>query len=167
MSEPRRGSLSVAGVFWMIVLLAGALPGGVLASEAHDDEDARLVGTWRTTVRFPGIPNEFFTLMAFNPGGTMTDRIADTPRTSLGTGVWKKLRGHGRFAVTFDVFEDTDSDGFFDRRLLVRLTIHLVDGDTLTATGTIDALTLDGTTLLAGPFPGALIKGTRMRVMRE
>jgi hypothetical protein len=166
MSKQRSRFLSV-GVLWMVVLLCGALPGAVLAGDLHDDGDARLVGTWRTTVRFPGAPNDFFTLMAVNPGGTMTDRIADTPRTSLAIGVWKKLRGHSKFAVTFEVFEDTDSDGFFDRRLLVRLTIHLVTDDTWTATGTIDALTLDGTTRLAGPFPSILLEATRMRVMRE
>jgi hypothetical protein len=64
-------------------------------------------------------------------------------------------------------FEDTDSDGSFDRRFLVRLTIQLVDDDTLTATGTIVDLTLDGTTLLAGPISGILSKATRMRVIRE
>jgi len=155
------------GAFWMIVLLCGALPGAALAADDHDDDAARLVGTWRTTVRFPGIPIDFFTLMVINPGGTMTDRFADGARTSLSCGVWKKLRGRGRFAVTFDGFEDTDSDGSFDRRFMVRVTIQLVDDDTWTATGTLDSLTLDGTTLLAAPLSGTLVKATRMRVIRE
>jgi hypothetical protein len=100
MSKRRSRLLSTIGVFWMIVLFCGALPG---AAQAADDQDhARLVGTWRTTVRFPGVPIDFSTLMVVNPGGTMTDRFADGPRTSLSCGVWKKLRGHGKFAATFE-----------------------------------------------------------------
>jgi hypothetical protein len=167
MSKQRSRFLSTIGFFWMIVLLCSALSSAALAADDHDDDDARLVGTWRTTVRFPGVPIDFFTLMVVNPGGTMTDRFADGARTSLSCGVWKKLRGHGKFAATFDGFEDTDSDGSFDRRFMVRMTIQLADDDTLTATGTIVDLTLDGTTLLAGPISGILTKATRMRVVRE
>ena len=167
MSKQRSRFMSVAGVFSIVALLCGGLPRAALAGGVNDDDDSRLVGTWRTTVLFPGVPNEFSTLMVVNPGGTMTDRIADTPRTSIASGVWKRLRGHSRFAATFEVFEDTDSDGFFDRRLRVRSTIQLVDDDTFTATNTLDVLTLDGATLTAGPFSGIVQEATRMRVIRE
>jgi hypothetical protein len=167
MSKQRSRFLSVVGVFWMIVLLCGALPGAVLAGDGNDDDDARLVGTWRTTVQFPGVPIDFSTLMVVNAGGTMTDRFADGPRTSLSSGVWRKLRGRGRFAATFEGFSDSDSDGSFDQRFLVRMTIQLMDDNTLTATGTLDTLTLDGTTPVSGSLSGILVKATRMRVMRE
>ena len=167
MSKQRSRFLSVVGVFWMVVLLCGVLPGAVLAGDWNDDEDATLAGTWRLTVRFPGVPNEFFSLMAVHPGGTMTDRFADSPRTSVSIGVWKKLRGHGKYAITFEGFVDTDSDGSFDFRFRIRSTLQLADDGTLTGTGTSDPLTLDGTTLLGPPSPGIVVKGTRMRVMRE
>jgi hypothetical protein len=167
MSKERSRFLSVVSVFWMIVLLCSALSGAAFAGGVNDDDDARLVGTWRTTVRFPGVPIDFSTLMVVNPGGTMTDRFADGPRTSLSSGVWKKLHGRGRFAATYEGFEDTDSDGSFDQRFLVRMTIQLLDDDTLTATGTLDTLTLDGTTMLSGSLSGILVKATRMRVIRE
>lgn len=166
MSKQRSRLLSIVACVWMITLLC-ALPGRAMAADDQDDDAARLVGTWRTTVRFPGIPIDFSTLMIVNPGGTMSDRFADGPRTSVSYGVWKKLRGHGKFAVTFEGFEDTDSDGSFDRRFLVRMTIQLVDDDTLTATATIVDLTLDGATLLSAPVSGILTKATRMRVIRE
>lgn len=81
--------------------------------------------------------------------------------------MWKKIRGHGNFAATFELFFDSDSNGLFDSRYRVRQTIHLSDDDTFTGTLTIDVLTLDGTTQVAGPFPGIPLEGTRMRVMRE
>ena len=67
----------------------------------------------------------------------------------MSSGVWKKIRGRGNFAATVEGFGDNDSDGFFDLRFRVRLTIQLLDRERFTATCTGDALTLDGTTLLA------------------
>lgn len=97
----------------------------------------------------------------------MTDRFASGPGSSVASGVWKKIPGLGNFATTFEGFEDTDSDGFFDQRFRVRLTIQLLDGDMLTFTGTAESLTLDGTTVLAGPFPGLHGQATRMYVIPE
>jgi hypothetical protein len=67
----------------------------------------------------------------------------------------------------FENFEDRNRDGTFDVRYRIRATYHVVDRDTMTATGTSDTLSVDGTTELAPPFPGATIQATRMRVIRE
>jgi hypothetical protein len=151
-------------VFWSIVLCC-ALTGAVFADDDDEGVTPSLQGTWRVAVN-TGTPNQFFSLMEFNKGGTMTEANS-TPRKTTSSGVWKRIRGHGNFAATFELFQDSDSDGSFDSRLRVRLTIHLLDNDTITGTSTVDVLTLDGTTQVAGPFPGIPLEGTRMRVMRE
>jgi hypothetical protein len=170
MSEQRSRFLSLIRVVWLIGLLCCALSGTVLFGEDQDHDDATLVGTWRTNIVFPGVPFEFFSLDVFNEGGTMTSRFGGGPSgpgTSLASGVWKKIPGRGNFAATFEGFDDSDSDGAFDRRFLARLTIHLLDRKRFTATGTIDNLTLDGTTPLGPPISGVTVEATRMRVIRE
>lgn len=170
MSQQRSRLLSTMGAFWMIVLLCSALSDAVLAADDRDQDDATLVGAWRTSVVFPGVPFEFFTLEVFNEGGTMTDRFGggpSGPATSVGSGVWKKIAGRGNFAATFEGFDDIDRDGVFDTRFRVRLTIHLLDRERFTATGTLENLTVDGAALLSPPFPGVTIEATRMRVIRE
>lgn len=167
MFEQRNRKLFAMGRVFCSLALCCALTGaGAVFADADDErETPNLQGTWRVTV-LPGTPNQFFSLMEFNKGGTMTE-AASTPRHTTSIGVWKKIRGQGNFAATFELFEDSNSDGSFDSRLRVRLTIHLSDDDTITGTSTIDVLTLDGTTQVAGPFPGFPLEGTRMRVMRE
>jgi hypothetical protein len=165
MSKQRSRFLSMMSVVWLIALLCGALPGAVLAGDDQDHDDATLVGTWRVTGN-PGTPQEFFSLVVFNKGGTMTVTNS-IPRITINSGVWKKIDGHGNFAATFEDFEDSNSDGAFDLRAPVRLTIHLLDDDSITGTGTVDVVTLDGTTQVAGPFPGIPFEGTRMQVIPE
>lgn len=170
MFQQRSRFLSMIGVFWMIVLLLSALPGAVLAADDQDRDGATLVGAWRTSIVFPGVPFEFFSLEIFNEGGTMTDRFGGGPSgpgTSVGSGVWKKIRGRGNFAATLEGFNDTDGDGVFDQRFRIRLTIQLLDRETFTATGTSDNLTLDGTTPLGPPFSGITVQATRMHVIPE
>lgn len=171
MSKQRRRFLSMMWVVWLIALLCGALPGTMLAGGGQDrDDDATLVGTWRISIIFPGAPFEFFSFQVFNEGGTMTDRLGGGPSgpgTSMGSGVWKKIAGRGNFAATFEGFDDSDSDGVFDRRFSVRATIHLLDRERFTQTNTIEFLTLDGTSLLGPPFLGTTVQGTRMHVIRE
>jgi hypothetical protein len=165
MFEQRNRKLFVMGhVFWSIVLCC-ALTGAVFAYDDEEGVTPSLQGTWRVTVN-PGTPQQFFSLMEFNKGGTMTEANS-TPGKTMSSGVWKKIRGHGNFAATFEVFQDGDSDGSFDSRIRVRLTIHFLDDDTITGTSTVDVLTLDGTTQVAGPFPGIPLEGKRMSVMRE
>jgi archaellin len=134
-----------------------------------DNDDERdtpsLQGTWRVTI-LPGAPNQFLSLMEFNEGGTMTEANSIAANTTS-IGVWKKIRGHRKFATTFELFFDSDSDGVIDSRYRVRTTIHLTDDDTFTGTFTLDVLTLDGTTQVAGPIPGLPLEGRRMKVMRE
>jgi hypothetical protein len=166
MSEQRSRLLCMLGAFWMIVLLCSALPGAVLAADDKDRDEATLVGTWRESVIFPGVPIEFSDLISFHEDGTLTERFGTGPALSAGIGVWKKV-GRGTFAVTFENFEDTDHDGTFDVRYRIRVTYHVVDRNTLTATGTSDTLSVDGTTQLAPSFPGATIQATRMHVIRE
>jgi hypothetical protein len=151
-------------VFWSIVLCC-TLTGAVFADDDDERVTPSLQGTWRVTI-LPGTPQQFFSLMLFNKGGTMTE-ASSTPRKTMSGGVWKEIRGHGNFAATFEQFHDSDSDGSFDSQVRVRLTIHLLDDDTITGTSTVDVLTLDGTTQVAGPFPGIPLEGTRMRVRRE
>ena len=164
MTQERRRLRSVISIVCSIALFAGGLSGVVFA--ADDRDDATLVGTWRQTVIFPGVPIEFSDLTAFHEDGTLTERFGTGPGLSAGIGVWKKI-GRGTFAVTFENFEDTNHDGTFDVRFRIRATYHVIDRDTLTATGTSDTLSVDGTTELAPPFPGATIQATRMRVMPE
>jgi hypothetical protein len=166
MLDQRNRKLFFMGrVFLMIALLCCALTGAVFADDDDEKVTTSLQGTWRVTVN-PGTPQEFFSLVEFNKWGTMTEE-ASTPRHTTSIGVWKKIHGDRDFAATFELFLDGDSDGFFDSRIRVRQTIHLLDDDTFTGTSTVDVLTLDGTTQLAGPFPGIPLEGTRMRVMRE
>jgi hypothetical protein len=166
-SKQRSRFLSMMWVVWLIALLSGVLPGTVLAGDDQDHDDATLVGTWRTRIVFPGPPNEFFSLEVFNKGGTMTDRFSSGPGLSVSSGVWKKIPGRGNFAATLEAFTDTNSDGFFDRRVRIRLTIHLLDHESFTATATTQALTLDGSTPLFPPVPGVTVQGTRMHVIPE
>jgi hypothetical protein len=159
MSIQRVRFLSTIRIVWLVALLCGS---PVLAGDDQDPNDARLVGTWRNTVN----GGMFFSITAFNQGGTMTDRFSLGPMVSVGNGVWTKIPGRGNFAATFEVFQDTNSDGFFDTRFRIRMTIRLLDHDRYTATFKGDAVSLDGTTLL-GPQPGGTIDGTRMQVIRE
>ncbi len=69
------------------------------------------------------------------------------------------------FAATFDAFNDSDFDNFFDLRLQIRLTLQL-EGDTITGTASILVLTLDNSQLLA-QISGFTLEGTRMAVIRE
>jgi len=171
MSEQRSRFLSLIRVLWLIGLLCCALSGTVLYGEDQErDDDATLVGTWRISIIFPGAPFEFFSFQVFNEGGTMTDRFGGGPSgpgTSMGSGVWKKIPGRGNFAATLEGFDDSDSNGVFDRRFRVRATIHLLDCERFTQSNTIENLTLDGTTLLGPPFSGIAVQGKRMRVIRE
>jgi len=162
--QPNRKRLVMGHVFWTVALCC-ALAGAALAHDNEGRLTSSLQGTWRVTVA-TGTPQQFFSLMQFSPDGTMTE-ASSTPGKSMSSGVWEEIRGHRNFAATFEVFQDGDSDGSFDSRIRVRLTIHLLDDDSITGTSTVDVLTLDGTTQMAGPFPGIPLEGTRMRVMRE
>lgn len=152
-----------------VVIVCGALAPAVHAADDPDRDDATLAGTWRATITFPGAPIQFFDLMAFNEGGTVTDRFAsvfDGPALTVSVGVWKKV-GYRTFAATIENFQDTNRDGRFDVRHRVRLTLHLVDRDTFTGTSTVDTLSLDGTTQLGPSSPSAPIDATRMQVIPE
>lgn len=164
--QQNRKFLVMRGVLWSI-LLCCALTGtsAVFADDDDEVEQPSLQGTWRVTVN-PGAANQFFSLVEFDRGGTMTEQ-ASTPAHTPSIGVWKKIRGDGNFAATFELFLDSNSDGLFDKRIRVRQTIHLLDEDTITGTSTIDVLTIDGSTQVAGPFPGVTLEGKRMKVLRE
>jgi hypothetical protein len=148
-----------------IALLCCALPGAAFTDDNDEGVKPSLQGTWRVTVN-SGSPQQFFSLMEFNKGGTMTEE-ASTPRHTTSIGVWKKISGHENFVATFELFQDSNSDGSFDLRIRVRLSIQLLDDDTFTGTSTVDVLTLDGTVQVAGPFPGIPLEGNRMRVRQE
>lgn len=167
MTQERRRLRSVIWVVCSIALFVAGLAG--VAFAADDRDDATLVGTWRESIIFAGVPLEFFDLIAFNQDGTLTSRfgsLVDGPGLSEAIGVWKKV-GRGTFAATLENFADTNGDGRFEVRFRIRLTYHVVDRDTVTATGASDPLTIDGTTQLGPSFPGITIQGTRMRVMPE
>ena len=176
MFAQRNRMLFVLGrVFWSFVLCC-ALTGTVFAQAEKDDAEEQepsssqgarrgLHGAWRVTV-LPGTPQQFFSLMEFDKGGTMTE-VSGLAENSTSAGVWEKLNGRGNFAATFELFTDSNADGILDSRFRVRLTIHLTDDDTFTGTSTLDVLTLDGATQVAGPFPGLPLEGRRMKVIRE
>ena len=166
MFEGWNRKLFVTGrVFWIIVLLTCALTGVTFADDDVDRETPSLQGTWRLTV-LPGTPQQFFNLMVFNKEGTLTE-VSSFQGNTTSLGVWERIRGHGNFAATFELFFDNNLDGINDGRYRVRLTIRLLDDDTFTGTSTLDLLTLDGITVVAGPFPGLPIEGKRMKVLRE
>lgn len=147
-----------------------ALPAAQANSDDHSDRSHhrganKLVGTWRFSGFAPGV-GDFFDYLVFHKDRTLTERVA-SPVESIGSGVWKAIRSDDAdFAATFETFRDNDSDGIFDSRTRVRLTLQL-HGDTITGTGTIEFRTLEENTLFAGPFPGATFRATRMKVIRE
>lgn len=148
---------------------------GLTSSTALAAEDTRLVGTWRTRIAIPGSPHALFTLEVFHAGGTMTDTFgggllalgAPSAAHSVSSGVWEKVPGHGNFAATIEGFLDTDSNGFFDQRVQVRLSIQVLDHERFTATATNQSLSLDGNTPLFPPVQGISVQGTRMLVKQE
>jgi len=156
----------IAGVLSMLLCLPiSSVAQNGKHSDKDDDSDNKLVGTWSGTIGTP--PNSFSDLMVFNQGGTMTERIANLPKTvSVSSGVWERS-GQRNFRAMFEGFIDTDSDGTYDQRFRVRVTIQLVDSNHLTASETVDFLTVDGETHLAGPFPGTPVEATRMIVISE
>lgn len=162
MSIQRIRFWSTMRIVGLVALLCGSTV--VVADDATGD-NARLVGTWRNRVHSAN-GYTLFGITAFNQGGTLTDRFSLGPMVSVGNGVWTKIPGAGNFAAMFEVFQDTNSDGFFDTRFRIRMTIRLLDHDSYTATFKGDAVSLDGTTLL-GPQPGGTIEGTRMQVIPE
>ena len=152
-------------------------------AHAGDDDRESLVGTWRLTVSDPG--GGFLSLTTFNVDNTLIDRPSTSTTVGLGVGVWKAIcdddddhsdrPGRGdehrhcdpsEYAATFDSFIDSTFDTNFDIRARIRLTVY-VENDTLTGTGTVEIRSLDGSQLLAGPFPGATIVATRMTVIPE
>jgi hypothetical protein len=169
MTEQRSRLGSIVKLACSIALLVSVLPANARATEDQDRDDATLVGTWRETVSFPGVPIEFVDLIAFHEDGTLTERLAspvDGPALSTSIGVWKSV-GRRTFAAVLENFSDTDGDGLWDVRFRIRLTFRLVDRNTLTGTATSDTLSVDGTTQFGPSFPGITIQGTRMRVIRE
>ena len=100
MFEQRNRKLFVMGrVFWIIVLCC-ALTGPVFAHHDDERETPNLQGTWRVTL-LPGAPNQFFSLMEFNKGGTMTEEASSARPYHVHWGVEKdpwsqELRRHIR-----------------------------------------------------------------------
>ena len=164
MHEQRSRKLLIMGRFLCTIVMCCALAGTSLANIEDDTSPTSLQGTWRVTV-LAGTPGQFFSLMQFNKGGTVTE-VASTPRHTSSIGVWEKIQDHD-FAATFELFQDTNSDGLYDKRLRVRLTLHLIDNETFTGSSSVDVLTLDGETQVAGPFSGLSIDGKRMKVIPE
>ena len=168
MTLKRRHLMSAMRAACSIALFAAGVSGVALAGDDRDQEDTTLVGTWRESIMFPGVPIEFFDLIAFTEDGTVNERfgsLVDGPSLSESIGVWKKV-GRGTFAVTMENFSDNDHDGRFDVRFRLRATYHVIDRNSLTATVTGDTLSVDGTTQV-GPSFTATIQSTRMRVMPE
>jgi len=166
MSQLRSRLMPLVQVMCSLALLVHVLPGSALAADDKDRDEAALVGTWRDSIVFPGLPIEFFEVVAFHEDGTLTERFGSGPGLSAGIGVWKKV-GRGTFAVTLENFEDTNHDGTFDVRYRIRATYHVVDRDTVTGTATSDTFSVDGTTQIGPSFPGITFQGTRMRVIPE
>ena len=167
MSRQPRHLFVRIGIVCVIAVLCGALSGPLRAHDTKDRDDPSVVGTWRVTITFPGVPIEFYSLETFHDGGTMTDFYGESPRFGPYAGVWKRMRGQGHFAATIEDFFDGDSDGNYDGRFRVRLTLHMLDADTFVGTAAIDTLTLDGTTATTPPFLGTTVRATRMKVVRE
>lgn len=158
-------AMSTVKTFALVAVLATAALPGALSGSARPVPDGIQgegdpIGTWRLTVTGPN-NSQFHSLIMFHQDGTITERNSFNIGESTGAGVWSRLPGR-RFAVTTEQFVDTDNDGWFDARYQVRLTFLLTGPDTMMGTAGFDIRTLDGTTVLAGPFQGFAVDATRM-----
>ncbi len=166
---------------WILLAVCVGLAAILAFPVAHagddDDDGESLVGTWRLTVSDPG--GGFLSLTTFHADNTLIDRPSTSTTVGLGVGVWEAIgddddddsdsdsdSDQSDYAATFDSFIDSDFNTSFDIRVRVRLTVY-VENDTLVGTGTIEVRTLDGSQVLAGPFPDATFVGTRMPVIPE
>ncbi|MDJ0940330.1 MAG: hypothetical protein QNJ00_11265 [Woeseiaceae bacterium] len=159
---------------YLLTLIAGLVVGlgavGAVHADDDDDDDEgnAIVGTWRLAVSDGG-PG-FFDYMVFNADGTLTERASTGSFVSIGSGVWKPVgrngKRRGRYAATFEAYNDGDFDTAYDSLFRVRLTLW-VQGDNVTGTATVEVRTIDSAALIAGPFPGATFEGVRMKVLRE
>lgn len=156
-------TLSARAVLLIATVLAvGALsPPSVLA--AVDRQVPAPTGTWRLAVTNPG-GGEFYSLMVFHRDGTLTERVSSGPGESSSVGLWRRRPGQW-VAVTMEQFRDSDGDGAFDRRFLVRLMLQITGHDTMSGTSDFEVRTLDGQTLLAGPFVGFTVEARRMTIV--
>jgi hypothetical protein len=122
----------------------------------------KLVGTWLMSVpASPGAP-AFNALQTFNPEGTMTETSDLLGQLNEGPahGVWEGKKND--YLLTFQLFA-FDPDGNSVGRIRVRVSIHLIDDDNLTAGAVVDFIEPDGTII---PEIGATpYTGTRLKVV--
>ncbi len=136
------------------------------ADDDDERENPRLAGAWQILVN-PG-PQQFHGLVIYHRDNTQS-ATTTLPFLSPAKGVWKKLPGRGRYAITHETFWDCPSalppcTGVFEAVIRTRGTVQVADDDTLSGTLSSDFLLLDGTLLFQ--TRGSFI-GTRMRVVPE
>jgi hypothetical protein len=132
-------------------LCATAVAIVTFGSPALSAAQPNLAGGWRVTVD-PG-PDAEYLIALFNQGGTL-EVVSD----GVAAGVWQRT-GTNNFAATLDGFELVD-------RFRVRMTIQMLDNNTLRGTFTIERMTPDGKHVLSFEGQGRLV-GQRMRVVPE
>ena len=155
----------------LVICALGVFGPGVTPARADEDE-ARVLGSWKVTVTptSPPVPG-FSSLMTFTPGGGLieTRRLAVTPVPGLipalletpGHGAWEKI-GRRTYAVSFTFLLQDPASG------------NEVGTDTIRWTATIgdDGETISGpwkssVVIVGGPqidFAGT-IAGARMKVI--
>ena len=125
-----------------------------------DVEKLRLVGTWVMLVPdSPGAPG-FSALQTYNADGTMTETSSLLALLAEGPahGVWSGKKSD--YQVTFELFA-FDETGQSVGRIRVRVSIHLVDEDNLTADAAVDFIEPDGNVIPdigSTPFTGTRVK---------
>lgn len=124
------------------------------------NEKLRIVGTW--VMNIPGTPDApgFNALQTYSDDGTMTETSDLLAQLIEGPahGVWSGKKSD--YNVTFQLFtfdENRQPVG----RIRVRVAIHLIDDDHLTANAAVDFIDLDGTVTAnigSSPFTGTRVK---------
>ena len=148
---------------WIVTAVCVGLAAMVAADNADAKGGQKLVGTWRVTYLEPD-GRETNWIVVHHKDNTTTGISPFRQDTSF-AGLWEKISGDD-YSNTIEWLHGRDEDGMADTRFRGRNTVHL-DGDTISGTTTLDVLSLDGTMVVAEPFPGITFVGTRMFVIPE
>lgn len=129
--------------------------------EPRASASSRLTGTW--VIHVPESPGSaaFNALQTYNDDGTMTETSDLLAQLVEGPahGVWSGKKSD--YQVTFELFafENQQPVG----RIRVRVSIHLINDDNLTANAVVDFIDPDGTVI--PNIGGSPFSGTRIKVL--
>ena len=153
------GAKTAAGIQDFELLKNSAVESESIQPRATSDK-LKLVGTWVMNVAGSADAPGFNALQTYNEDGTMTETSDLLAQLLEGPahGVWSGKKND--YSVTFELFafdENHQSVG----RIRVRVSIHIVNDDNLTAMAAVDFIEPDGTVIPdigGGPFTGTRVK---------